>query len=325
MDECEGDARDHNRYMKVVMPGGTGHVGQMIRRHMEPQGWRFTVLTRTPVQADEVAWDGKSLGPWADLIDGADAVIGLAGKSVNCRYSEANLKEMMDSRVNSVRAIGRAVANAKAPPRLWLQASTATIYAHRFDAPNDEATGILGGDEPGAPYKWNASIRIAKAWEQALEEAVTPSTRKVAMRSAMTMSVDRGSVFDVFATLAKRGLGGRHGDGRQYVSWIHETDFANALRFLVEREDLSGPINICSPNPLPNRDFMRILRGAVGAKLALPTPAWLLEIGAALIHTETELILKSRRVVPERLLEAGFKFEFPNWPEAATELAERRA
>lgn len=304
------------------MPGGSGHVGQAIRRHLEPLGWEFTILSRHPSPSG-IHWDGRTLGDWASIIDGCDAVINLAGRSVNCRYTEGNLKEMMDSRVDSTRVVGEGIAQAAKPPRLWLQASTATIYAHRLDAPNDEEHGILGGDEPGAPYKWNASIAIAKAWEAELDRAATPYTRKVAMRSAMTMSVERGSVFDVFTRLARRGIGGPAGSGRQYVSWIHEGDFVRTLLFLAEHEELSGPVNICSPNALPNRDFMRILRESVGARFALPTPAWILEIGALLMGTETELILKSRRVVPTRLIEAGFKFEFPEWSSAADDLARR--
>jgi uncharacterized protein len=228
---------------------------------------------------------------------------------------------MMSSRVDSIRVVGEAIAAAKQPPKLWLQASTATIYAHRIDAPNDDVTGIIGGDEPGAPYKWNASIKIAKAWEEALNQAPTPNTRKVAMRSAMTMTTDTGSVFDVLAGLARHGLGGAAGKGDQYVSWIHGLDFCPALEFLTIHEELDGPINICSPNPLPNREFMRILREAVGARFTVPTPKWILEIGAALIGTETEIVLKSRRVVPKRLLDAGFEFKFPEWSEAAHDLA----
>jgi uncharacterized protein len=281
------------------------------------------MLSRIPKTADEVAWDGKTLGLWAMEFDGADVVINLAGRSVNCRYTDAHLREMMVSRVESTRVVGEAIAAAKNPPKTWLQASTATIYAHRFDAANDERTGILGGEEAGVPHKWNVSVRIAKAWEKELEDADTPNTRKVALRSAMTMSVDKGSVFDVFATLAQRGLGGQIGNGKQYVSWIHEVDFVRAIQFLIDREDLDGPINVCSPNPLTNGEFSRILRKAVGAKFSLPLPAAALEIGALLMSTETELILKSRRVIPTRLLEAGFKFEFPRWESAAADLARR--
>lgn len=305
------------------MPGGSGHVGQSLRRHLQPLGWTFTVLSRHPNGPDEVLWDGRSLGPWVQAIEGAGVLINLAGRTVNCRYTKENLRQMMESRIDSTRALSEAVAGAVNPPRVWLQSSTATIYAHRLDGANDEISGILGGDEAGAPYKWNASIAIAKAWEEELERAPTPRTRKLAMRSAMTMSVDQGSVFDVFARLALRGLGGRMGSGRQYVSWVHEDDFARAVQFLAERDDLSGPLNICSPNPLPNEAFMRVLREAVGSKFGPPVPAWALEVGALLRGTETELILKSRRVVPGRLLEAGFEFRFPEWSEAAAELAGR--
>jgi len=206
-------------------------------------------------------------------VEGAGAVINLAGRSVNCRYHAANLKEMMDSRVDSTRAIGRAIAAAKNPPKVWLQSSTATIYAHRTDAPNDEAAGILGGDELGAPFTWNASIAIAKAWEAALDETPTPFTRKVALRSAITLSSDRGSVFDVLAGLARRRLGGRLGTGQQYVSWIHEQDFARAIQFLIDREDLSGPINLCAPNPVRQVEFARELRVALGVPFGLPASA----------------------------------------------------
>jgi uncharacterized protein (TIGR01777 family) len=307
--------------MKVVLAGGSGHVGAVLLRHFRDRGDEAVVLTRKSPRAGEVGWDGKTLGAWAAEIDGADIVVNLAGRSVNCHYSAANLQEMLDSRVDSTRLIGHAISEAKAPPRVWLQASTATIYAHRLDAANDELSGIIGGDEPDAPYKWNASIAIAKAWEKALFEAETPLTRKVAMRSAMTMSPDSGSVFRVLASLSRVGLGGRLGSGRQYVSWVHERDFSRAVQFLVEHLELDGPVNICSPNPLPQEDFARILRTAVGARLALPAPDWLVKVGTWLKRTESELVLKSRRVVPTRLLEAGFSFEFSNWEDAARDLA----
>ncbi|MBS1722962.1 MAG: DUF1731 domain-containing protein [Armatimonadetes bacterium] len=307
--------------MKVVIPGGSGHVGAALVRHFRAQGVAPVVLSRSPSQG-EVAWDGKTLGDWAGEIDGADVVINLAGRSVDCRYNAVNLAAMMDSRVDSTRVVGQAIARAARPPKVWLQASTATIYAHRFDAANDEATGRLGGDEPGAPRTWNASIAIAKAWEQELEEALTPKTRKVALRSAMTMSPDVGSVFEVLTTLARRGLGGRLGTGKQFISWIHEEDFCRAVDFVIENE-LAGAVNVCSPNPLPQAEFMRVLREAVAARLALPAPAWLVEIGTFVMRTESELVLKSRRVVPARLLESGFEFRFPDWPGAARNLVGR--
>lgn len=302
--------------MKIVIAGGSGHVGALLIRNFASRGDEVVVLSRSK----GVLWDGRTLGPWAENIDGADVVINLAGRTVNCRYTAENLKQMMDSRIDSTRVIGQAIQIAKNPPRVWLQSSTATIYAHRLDAANDEVTGILGGDEPDAPFKWNASIAIAKAWEQTLEAAETPKTRKVALRSAMTMSPDKGSIFDVFCSLARKGLGGTLGSGEQYVSWIHELDFANAIQFLIEREDLSGPVNLASPNPLPQAEFARILRKTVGATFGIPTPAWLVELGTTLMRTESELVLKSRRVVPTRLLQAGFEFKFPNWADAAGDL-----
>lgn len=313
--------------MKVVIAGGSGNVGAVLLRHFAGRGDEVVVLARKipPASGTRVVlWDGKALGSWCEEIEGADVVINLAGRSVNCRYTDANLKQMMDSRVDSTRVIGEAIHGASKPPKVWLQASTATIYKHRFDAPNDEVTGILAGDEPGAHYKWNASIAIAKAWERELAEAETPKTRKVALRSAMTMSRDKGSIFDVLAGLARRGLAGRLGSGEQIISWIHASDFASAIQFLIDDEEMSGPVNLCAPNPLPQAEFMRVLREAVGARFGLPAATWMVEIGTWAMQTESELVLKSRRVVPTRLLEAGFEFEFPDWAVACRDLARRK-
>ena len=203
---------------------------------------------------------------------------------------------------------------------MWLQASTATIYAHRYDAANDEVTGVLGGREPGAPASWRFSIDVARAWERTLGDAVTPRTRKVALRSAMTLSPDRGGVFDTLLWLARHGLGGRAGNGRQFLSWIHYEDFVAAMEWLIDRHDIAGAVNVAAPYPLPNAEFMRVLRAACGAPLGLPAARWMLEIGAVFMRTETELLLKSRRVVPARLLESGFTFKYPEWDEAARAL-----
>ena len=315
--------------MKIIIPGGSGQVGQMLVRAFRQRGDKCVVLTRKRggnlSQASgvkTVVWDGRTLGPWANEIDGADVVINLAGRSVNCRYHARNLTAMMSSRAESTRIIGVAIAAAKNPPRVWLQASTATIYAHRFDAANDEETGEIGGNEPGVPALWAKSIAIAKAWEAELTAAHTPHTRKVALRSAMTMSPDRGGVFSVLAWLCRMGFG-RQGDGRQFVSWIHEHDFVAAINFLIARDDLVGAFNLCAPEPLPNRDFMKALQRALGTKIAMPVPRWVLEIGTFFLRTETELVLKSRRVVPARLLNTGFIFRYPRWPEAAKDLVDR--
>lgn len=327
--------------MKIVIPGGSGQVGVILARHFHARGDDVVVLSRREAAHPwrTVAWDGRTLGPWAREIDGADTVLNLAGRSVNCRYNDANKRAMMDSRIDSTRVVGQAIAAAKSPPRVWLQASTATIYAHRFDAPNDEATGVIGGAAGGAtsPESWRFSIEIAKAWEAELNRASTPRTRKVAMRSAMTMSPDRGGIFDTLLSLVRRGLGGTCGSGRQFVSWIHETDFIRAVEWLIKREELSGPINLASPNPLPNEAFMRELRrawveverasghGDGLARIGLPATALMLELGAVFLRTETELILKSRRVTPRRLIESGFSFEQPEWSAAARELCARTA
>ncbi|WP_127360699.1 TIGR01777 family oxidoreductase [Actinacidiphila soli] len=309
--------------MKIVIPGGTGQVGRILNRALTATGHEVTVLTRRPVRDGEVHWDGETPGPWAEAIDGSDVVVNLAGRSVSCRYTAANLRAMMDSRVNSAKVVGEVIAAAARPPRVWLQMSTATVYAHRFDAPNDEATGVLGGTEAGVPDYWAYSVEIAKAWERSQEQAETPCTRKVALRSAMVMSPDRGGVFDVLLGLARLGLGGPVAGGKQYVSWIHEHDFVRAVVFLAGRDDLSGPVNLAAPAPLPHRTFVRALRAAWGVPVGLPATKWMAELGAFALRSDTELLLKSRRVVPGRLLEAGFVFDHPQWPEAVDDLVRR--
>lgn len=306
-------------------------MGTLVARAFSAEGHEVAVLGRNPgareaspaVPWRTVDWDARTVGDWAKEIDGADVVLNLAGRSVDCRYTPKNRRLIVDSRVDSTRAVGLAIAQASAPPRVWLQMSTATIYAHRYDAANDEATGILGGNEPGVPDTWRFSIEVAKAWERTLAEAETPKTRKVALRSAMVMSPDRGGIFDVLLRLVRSGLGGASGDGRQFVSWIHGDDFLAAIRFLLDHEEIEGAVNLAAPNPLPNADFMRALRQAWGTRIGLPANRWMLEIGALFLRTETELILKSRRVEPGRLLEAGFEFRFPDWRAAAGDLCER--
>lgn len=308
--------------MKVIIPAGTGQVGTLLARAFAKDGHEVIVLSRRLVAAPwRIAmWNGFSLGKWASLIDGSDVVINLSGRSVNCRYNAKNRQAIVASRVDSTRVIGEAIARASRPPAVWLQASTATIYAHRYDVPNDEVTGILGGSEPQAPDTWRFSIEVAASWERALDEADVPKTRKVKLRSAMTMSPDPDGVFDVLLGLVRHGLGGRAGDGRHYVSWIHEEDFVRAMYYIIENDDLSDAVNVAAPGPLPNAEFMRALREAWGIGFGLPATRWMLEIGAFILRTETELILKSRRVIPGRLTKHGFDFKFPAWPEAARHL-----
>jgi uncharacterized protein (TIGR01777 family) len=311
--------------MKIVIPGGTGQVGTMLARSFHANGHEVVVLSRKPEPRDwrVVRWDANTLGDWAGEIDVADVVINLAGRNVNCRYTPENRREIMDSRVNSARVVGEAISKVSKPPKVWLQASTATIYSHRNDAANDDVAGIIGGSEPDAPASWKFSIDVAEAWEQAVNDVETPNTRKVLMRSSVILSPDNGGIFDVLLRLVRRGLGGTSGDGNQYVSWLHERDFIRAVNWLIEHDDMSGPVNLASPNPLPNKDFMRILRDAWGTSIGLPSTTWMLAVGAFLMRTETELVLKSRRVVPARMLDSGFEFEFPHWEKAARDLCRR--
>lgn len=311
--------------MKIIIPGGSGQVGQLLRRAFEARGDTVIILSRSGSADGTIQqWDGRTLGDWAQEIDGADVVINLAGRTVNCRYTEENLTQMMDSRVESTRVVGEAIAKARRPPSVWLQMSTATIYAHTFGPAHSEENGVIGGQEPDAPAYWKRSIDIATAWEAALDDADTPHTRKVALRTAMVMSVDSGGVFDVLANLTGWGLGGAIGGGQQYVSWIHETDFVAAIDLLIARDDLSGIFNIAAPTPLPQRDFQATLRTAMGVSIGLPATQWMAEIGAVFMKTDTELVLKSRRVIPGRLLQEGFSFQFSQWDAAAADLVARR-
>lgn len=315
-----------HRPLRVVIPGGTGQLGQLLARHFHEQGHSVTVVARhpTPSEWKTVRWNAYDLGDWAEEINGSDVVINLAGRSVNCRYNAAHRREILNSRTISTGVVGQAIARSSKPPGLWLNASTATIYRHSFDAPMDEETGEIGGKEPAAPGKWRFSIEVATAWERAFFAANTPATRRVAMRSAMVMAPDERGPFDLLLRLVRWGLGGASGSGRQYVSWIHDVDFVRAVEFLIANAGLAGVVNLSSPNPVPNAKFMRVLRRAwCTSYIGLPAPGWLLAPGAILLRTETELVLKSRRVVPRRLLNAGFDFHFPNWRGASQDLVAR--
>lgn len=311
--------------MRIVLPGGSGHVGTSLARHFHAQGHAVTVLSRTPQKMPwrVVEWDYAKPGAWVDELEGSDVCINLTGKSVNCRYNAANRREIYDSRILPTQRLNEVIAGLRNPPRVWLNAATATIYRHALDRAMDEATGELGGDELGAPGTWNFSIKVAKDWESAFFSTATPSTRKVAMRIAVVMSPDHGSIFDVMLNLVRRGLGGTVGNGRQFVSWIHEADFLRAVNWLISHEEFTGAVNIAAPNPLPNREFMRALREAWETWIGLPAPRPVLELGCFLMRTESELVLKSRRVVPGRLLDSGFAFEFPEWPAAVRDLVRR--
>jgi len=302
---------------RIILAGGSGFLGQALAKHFTARGGDVLVLTRHPTKANEVAWDGETLGDWTKHIDGADAVINLCGRSVDCRYTAANRSILIDSRVKPTRVLGQAIAQCANPPPLWLNASSATIYRHTFGPAWDET----GTDFAATPeVRDEFSLRIIDEWENAFREPTLPSTRRIALRTTMVLGHAKNSVFPVLCRLARLGLGGRMGSGQQFVSWLHVDDFSRAIEWLIEHEDVSGPVNIAAPNPVTNAEMMRCFRELVGMPIGLPATAWMLEIGAFFMRTETELILKSRRVIPGKLLASGFSFDHPTFPQALANL-----
>jgi len=326
--------------MRILLPGGSGQVGSILARHLHASGHEITVLSRTP-QAHRsghwrvLPWDGLTPGSWTAEIDRSDAVIHLSGRSVDCRYNAANRQAIFDSRIKPTLLLGKLIAASPTPPRLWMNASTSTFYRHALDRSQDEFTGELGDlpSERGTrepmnlPETWSFSIDVASSWERAFLSIPTPRTRKIRLRSSMVMSPDPGGVFSVLSNLVRRGLGGSIGSGRQFVSWMHDLDYCRATDLLLARpeitEETEGIVNMTAPDPLPNRDFMHALRRAWHMPIGLPATEWMIEIGTWLMHSESELVLKSRRVVPTLLLKHGFEFAFPTWPAAAQDLVAR--
>ena len=300
----------------IILAGGSGFLGQLLRQHFLKQGCDVVVLTRSPRQMNgnsrECFWDGRTIGEWTRELDGADVLINLAGRSVDCRYTARNRRLMMDSRVDSTRVLGEAIARCANPPQVWLNSSTATIYKHNFGPAWDESGEI--GATPEARDAF--SVEIAREWERTFDAAPTPRTRKVALRMAMVFGCGKNSVFPVLCRLARCGLGGHMGSGRQYVSWIHETDLCRAIDWIVQHDEIVGPVNLAAPNPVTNREMMTSVRDVCGVPFGLPAAEWMLEVGAFFLRTETELIIKSRRVVPGRLLATGFQFRHAQMREA---------
>lgn len=314
---------------KIVLPGGGGFLGEILARHFALQGREIVILSRRSTDDEAfdtshegagrirfVRWDGETSGAWARELDSADAVINLAGRSVNCRYHARNRREILQSRLHSTAAVGAAIARCEHPPPVWINSSSATIYRHALDRPMDEAGGDLGS---------GFSVDVCRRWEAALDAAATPHTRRVALRLAMVLGATRGGVMDAFERIVRLGLGGTLGRGDQFVSWVHATDFARTVQWIIEREELSGPVNCASPHPIPNVQFMRVLRRAYDRRIGLPATRPMLEIGSFFLRTETELLLKSRRVVPSKLLASGFAFQHPRWEEAARYIVQERA
>ncbi|MGD9648790.1 MAG: TIGR01777 family oxidoreductase [Pirellulales bacterium] len=309
---------------KLILPGGNGFLGRLLAPWFAERGWEVVVLSRRGERvagaARTVLWDGANLDDWRQEVDGAAAVVNLAGRSVNCRYHERNRREIMASRVRSTQLLGEAIAACQHPPRVWLNSSTATIYKHSYEWAMTESRGEIAGT-PAAKDEF--SVRVAQAWEEALSAADTPHTRKVAMRLGMVFGLEQGTVFQVLRRLTRARLGGPMAGGRQYVSWIHEVDFCRAVEWLVAHDELVGPVNVVAPVPRTNRELMAQFRRICRVRVGLPATSWMLEVGSALLRTETELVIKSRRGVPKRLLDAGFEFRYPELGPALDELAAR--
>ncbi|MFP4283351.1 MAG: TIGR01777 family oxidoreductase [Opitutales bacterium] len=299
---------------RVIILGASGFLGQALSQHLIDRGYAVTqVSRRRPATAAGrfCPWDGARLGAWTSELNGAAAVINLCGRSVNCRYDARHRADILRSRVEPTRLVGEALARCVQPPRVWLNASTATIYREARDRPMDETTGELGE---------GFSVEVARAWEAALARGARPGVRSIALRTSMVLGHGDNSVYPVLRGLVRAGLGGRQADGGQYVSWIHLEDFCRAVEWLLEHPR-EGAINLTAPDPVPNHEFMRILRESLGGRWGLPAPASLLATGAWMLRTEPELVRKSRWVLPRRLLEGGFTFRYGNLEGALAQLA----
>jgi len=302
-----------NSAKTVVVAGASGFIGTYLCRRFRENGWTVRTIGRNGAGGSTAAWDDDA--GMARVLNGADLVVNLAGRSVSCRYNQRNKKIILDSRVATTRALGRAIAQCPVPPPTWLNASTGTIYRDARDRPQSEADGDLGS---------GFSVDVARAWEAALAAADTPGTRKIPLRIAIVLGRGGGALRP-FATLARLGLGGHMGDGRQKFSWVHVEDLYRCILFLHARTDITGPVNVASPDVVTNQEMMRLVRRAYGARFGLPTPAWLLRAGAVLIYTETELVLKSRWVQPQKLLDAGFAYSQPELGRALLQIAKGTA
>lgn len=304
----------------IIIFGANGFLGRYLCRHFARQGREVVAVARNREgwSGDGLLleWDGETPGPWTLALEGADTVINLAGRSVNCRYNATNRREIIESRVRSTKAISEAIRACKTPPRLWLNSSTATWYRHATDKPQDEWHGERGD---------GFSCEVASAWEEAFFRDPTPAaTRKVALRTGMVLANEPGAVFDVLSKLTHFGLGGTMGVGTQRISWIHMDDFLRALGHIIDDVLLQGVVNLTSPHFPTNREWMSYFRDAIGMPIGLPASRWMLEIGARALGTETELVLKSRWAAPRRLQEGGFRWRWNDAGEAIVNLVNRK-
>lgn len=292
------------KYQKIVLAGGNGYLGTVLAAYYQELAEEVIILSRKPAAAKgrirTELWDGKQEGDWVDALQNADLLINLCGKNVNCRYTTKNQAEIIASRTIPTRLLGKVIGNMDHPPKLWINITSSTIYRHAEDHAQDETDGAIG---------YGFSIQVCEQWEAAFFECQTPKTRQIALRMGIVLGRN-DSVFPRLLNLVKFGLGGRQGDGQQYVSWIHEHDVARCTDWLTEQEEMNGVINCVAPFAVKNEELMSTIRKAYGIPFGLPCPQWMLEIGVLLIGTETELVLKSRWVAPKRLLDAGFTFQF---------------
>lgn len=289
---------------KIIIAGGTGFLGQSLANYFKDKVEEIIILTRKEYPSEQniryIFWDGKSKGDWFYHLENADALINLTGRSVDCRYNEKNKAAILNSRIDSTEILGHAIRMCDNPPTVWLNSSTATIYRHSMDMEMNEETGEIGS---------GFSVGIAKAWERSFFNQVTPITRKVALRTAIVLGKNGGALHPI-VNLAKLGFGGKQGSGDQYFSWLHEEDFSRAIHFLINKKELEGVFNVVAPKPTTNKELMLNIRTLLKIPFGIPLPKWLLEVGAILIRTETELVLKSRRVIPKRLIDGGFSFKY---------------
>nr|WP_321228166.1 TIGR01777 family oxidoreductase [uncultured Psychroserpens sp.] len=282
----------------ITIAGGSGFLGQVLEDYFTKKGDTVYILTRTVKRKNDIYWNAKDLEDWTKTLEQTDVLINLTGKSVDCRYTEDNKHQILNSRIDSTHALGLAINLCENPPKVWFNSSTATIYRHSTDKQMTEATGEIGD---------NFSMNIAKSWEKAFYSITNPKTRKIALRTSIVMG-KHGGATEPLKNLVKFGLGGKQASGNQKVSWIHELDFARAIEFLTENEELNGNFNLAVPNPTNNKTLMSSFRKVMHVPFGIPQPEWLIKLGAKLIGTEPELVLKSRNVIPERLLNSGFKF-----------------
>lgn len=285
---------------KILIAGGSGFLGKELFHYFKKTGNEIKILTRNPSQTHDILWDAKSLGDWTKWIDWADILINLTGKSVDCRYNQRNKDLIFASRMDSTKVLGEAVQFSQSPPETWINASTATIYIHSENEPMTEKNGKIGDD---------FSMSIAKNWEKVFFSKDHPQTRQIAIRTSIVMGKN-GGAFPMIKKLTKFRMGGKQGNGKQMISWIHILDFCRAIEFLIANKEISGAINITAPNPVQNQIFMKSFKDLMGIKLGISQPEWMLNLGALLIGTETELLLKSRFVIPEKLMQAGFTWEY---------------